>query len=230
MRSAYISEIYPTIQGEGPFTGERQVFLRLAGCPLRCDYCDTPGSLEIKGHPFLDVEEITSRVDQICRDQMIETVSVTGGEPLTQVSFLEVLLPLLKKRKRRIYLETAGIHPTALNRVIEFCDVVSMDLKLPSATGKIFWNQHAQFLNVAKGKVFVKIVIEKQTPSFEVEKAISLLEKRDPPPLLVLQPVSPQGQVQAPTDFQMEELISFARSRLPRVQAMPQQHKAWAIR
>src|SRR6476620_8725923 len=46
----YLSEIFVSFQGEGLYTGRRQLFLRLSGCHMRCRYCDTPGSLERSSH------------------------------------------------------------------------------------------------------------------------------------------------------------------------------------
>ncbi|OVE78236.1 hypothetical protein BVX98_00770 [bacterium F11] len=231
MNTAYISEIYPTHQGEGPFTGERQLFVRLAGCPLRCRYCDTPGSLVAKAHEAVDGQKACERILQICCDEMIRTVSLTGGEPLAQVDFLKRLFPFLKRNQLRIYLETAGIHYEALSKVIEYCDVVAMDIKLPSATGQIFWNEHREFLKIGKEKIFVKIVIEKHSPELELKQALSLLKTLDSPPLLVLQQVTPQSSgIEPPSEDQMEEFVRFARALIPRVHVMSQQQKIWAIR
>src|ERR1041385_2261185 len=94
--SAFISEIFATVQGEGPFTGERQIFVRLAGCPLRCRYCDTPKSLVARGHPFLSSAEVLRRVRKLRRRTRARTVSLTGGEPLAQAGFLAELAGKLK--------------------------------------------------------------------------------------------------------------------------------------
>jgi organic radical activating enzyme len=182
MTATYVSEIYPSVQGEGPYTGERQIFLRLAGCPLRCDYCDTPGSLTAKGHPLRSANDILSELLRVRRDKKISTVSVTGGEPLAHAAFLKTLLPRLKKNKFRVYLETAGAHPAALRQIIRFCDVVSMDVKLPSATRKTLWTEHKKFLAVGGSKIFVKIVIAKNSPLKELETAVAMLNARAHPP------------------------------------------------
>ena len=46
MKSGYLSEVFVSFQGEGAHIGRRHLFVRLAGCNLRCSYCDTPDSLE----------------------------------------------------------------------------------------------------------------------------------------------------------------------------------------
>lgn len=231
MTQAFVSEIYASIQGEGPYTGERQIFVRLAGCPLRCDYCDTPGSLTTKGHPQKTVAEVLKETIRLAKAEVIRTVSVTGGEPLAHLSFLKEFLPALKKQGLKVYLETAGVHPEALQEVIPFVDIVSMDIKLPSATGKVHWKNHEKFLEVAGDKVFVKIVIEKHSGDEEIDRALSILSNRSRRPVLVLQPVTPEGPgILPPSPERLSLFFERARAQLPNVSIMPQQHKIWGVR
>lgn len=231
MTSAFISEIYASVQGEGPYAGERQVFVRLAGCPLRCAYCDTPESLTARGHERWTIEKALARVLSVARLKKIKTVSVTGGEPLAQPLFVKEFLAALKMRKFRTYLETAGVHPDALKSVIKNADVVSMDMKLPSATGSGHWRKHADFLKAGRGKIFVKIVIEKKSTLSEVVRAVGMLSRVRPSPALVLQPATPiEGQVEGPSAEQVADAYAAAAAKLPRVSVIPQQHKLWGVR
>ncbi len=142
---APVVEVFASFQGEGLFVGEAQVFLRLAGCPLRCKWCDTPGSwatrveksarIQRDGEPVQHEERIASPFKAALWIASVEpgeprTVSITGGEPLMWPDFIRALKPMLGPR--RIHLETAGAHPEALGRVLDVVDHVSMDLKLPS--------------------------------------------------------------------------------------------------
>lgn len=229
MSQAYVSEIYASVQGEGPFTGERQVFFRLAGCPLRCNYCDTPGSLVAKGHEKIDDEEAFRRIARVAGDR-IRTVSVTGGEPLAQSGFLKDLFGRLKRKGFRILLETAGVLPEALARVIDDCDVVSMDVKLPSATGKSHWREHRRFLRIAGEKAYAKMVLERRSTASEVNLAVEMLADADTPPLLVIQPATPiAGRAEAPTPGQIADAFERAQRSLAKVLVMPQQHKLWQV-
>src|SRR3989338_4667728 len=159
---AHINEIFSSIQGEGIYVGRRQIFLRFAGCNIRCGYCDT----DFSAKDIVSVGELLKRIKYLDRKfGPHRSISFTGGEPLLHTEFLKKLLPRLKKTGFKIYLETNGTLPDALKGIIRFVDIVAMDIKLPSAAKeKPFWQAHKKFLNIAKRKeAFVKIVVTKST-------------------------------------------------------------------
>jgi organic radical activating enzyme len=243
MKKGYVSEIYPTIQGEGLCLGERQVFVRLAGCPLRCQWCDTVLSLSTSGYPLMSTGEILQEIKKVGR-RSIKTVSVTGGEPLVQVDFLSELLPCLKKDRRQVYLETAGVHPKALERVIRYCDIISMDIKLPSAMGRSYWKEHAEFLRVAGKKAFVKIILTRLSKESELKVAFRLVAARSRKISVVLQPVTPiaplakrlrgkgslaEDSIRPPTPDQLSGWLALAKKSHLDVRIIPQMHPIWGI-
>lgn len=139
---APVLEVFASIQGEGLYVGEPQVFLRLRGCPLRCRWCDTPGSWSVAADARARVDDARRGVRRedgwatpfqaACWIAEVEpggarTVSVTGGEPLLWPDFVIALKGMLGAR--RLHLETAGAHPRALARVALAVDHVSLDLK-----------------------------------------------------------------------------------------------------
>lgn len=147
MSAAPVLEVFGSIQGEGLHVGRPQVFLRLRGCPLRCSWCDTPGSWRLATtdrariaaqggtrteEAWCDAERAARWVDEVDPRGDL-AVSLTGGEPLMWPAFLLALRPLLGAR--RLHLETAGAHPATLGRVLGACDHVSLDLKLPADLG-----------------------------------------------------------------------------------------------
>jgi 7-carboxy-7-deazaguanine synthase len=167
IRAGHLSEMFCSVQGEGPFVGERQIFLRTAGCTATCSWCDTvyskvqtrrfvlhsgaPGSPRWRPNP-VGLEDVLGDVETLARHHApVSTVSITGGEPLEQPEFTAALARALRSRGFRIYLETAGIHGDALRTLIDAVDVVAMDIKLPSATGVDHWDAHRDFLAAARG-------------------------------------------------------------------------------
>jgi 7-carboxy-7-deazaguanine synthase len=113
-----ISEVFVSLQGEADSVGIPTVFIRLTGCPLRCQYCDT--SYAFTGGEKQSVESL---VDQVA-DFDVRYVTVTGGEPLAQPDCL-VLLTQLCDAGYRTSLETSGAMDVSSvdSRVIKVLDI-----------------------------------------------------------------------------------------------------------
>ena len=96
-----VNEIFYSIQGESTFAGKPCVFVRLAGCDLRCSWCDTPYAFN-EGEK-MSVEDVIEKVTQY-RSPLVE---VTGGEPLLQEDVYPLMERLLEAG-RTVLLETGG--------------------------------------------------------------------------------------------------------------------------
>lgn len=231
MSTAKIFEIFQSLQGEGPYVGLRQVFVRFFGCHMHCFWCDTPESIGDTAQYYQDmtVAQVFAKIKALSKD--CHSVSLTGGEPLMQVDFMAQLIPLLKKAKIPVYLETSGVLYQALGQVIGGIDIVAMDIKLPSSTGqRAFWKEHEQFLTLArkhKKHVFVKAVISSQTSRKDIVCAVKLLKQIDSQLLFILQPNTfdlEHGVVEKCDHFQR---LCF--ESLPNTRVMPQMHKFMKI-
>lgn len=96
-----LAEVFYSIQGEGTWTGTPAVFVRLAGCNLACDFCDTDYSTKA----IVAIDEIVRRVREAGGD--CPTVVLTGGEPLAQ-SQTTALIAALRADGRRVHVESNG--------------------------------------------------------------------------------------------------------------------------
>lgn len=210
--------------------GERQVFIRFAGCNLNCRYCDTPEVTGLRfkdGGQHLSEQGVISTIRQLSEDD-VRAVCITGGEPLLQADFLKVLLPEIKETTGlKIHLETNGTLPVALKKVLPWCDVVAMDIKLPSATGREFWTEHEEFLRAGDGKTFVKIVLDASTQTGEFDRAIGLVNKNSTETTLILQPAMPQAGVKSVEPGKFKCFMERAKQCLDDVRFLPQMHKLW---
>lgn len=235
-----VIEIFSTLQGEGPWIGCRQVFIRLANCNLACAYCDTPrtatdvchverepggGRLEPIPNP-LSIE----RVEQLLHEWVgqapgaYHSLSLTGGEPLLYGNELQSWLPRLQQILP-IYLETNGTLPEALPSLLPYLDYVSIDLKLPSvAAVEPHWQHHAQFLRLTHDvSGYVKIVISDSLCSDELIQAAQLVADVAPAKALVLQPVTVDSRptIDAATLIHYQTLASRYHAN---VRVIPQVH------
>ena len=105
-RRLKITEIFYSLQGEADTVGFPTVFVRLTGCPLRCQFCDT--AYAFHGGEWRSLDEVLSRVGEYSP----RYVCVTGGEPLAQKNCLPLLTSLCDANYR-VSLETSGAMPLA---------------------------------------------------------------------------------------------------------------------
>lgn len=123
MSALRVTEIFHSIQGESLTAGERTVFVRLTGCPLRCGYCDT--AYAFKGGEWRKIPEI---LEQVARFETTH-VCVTGGEPLGQRACPD-LLTALCDAGRAVSIETSGAIDV---RNLDPRVVKILDLKTPGS-------------------------------------------------------------------------------------------------
>ena len=118
-----ITEIFHSLQGESKTVGIPTVFVRLTGCPLRCQYCDTAYAFD--GGEVMQLDAIKA----VLEEYSCEYVTVTGGEPLAQPNCLS-LLEQLCDVGYNVSLETSGAMP--IEQVDKRVSIV-MDLKTPAS-------------------------------------------------------------------------------------------------
>jgi 7-carboxy-7-deazaguanine synthase len=245
MISAMIDEVFASVQGEGTWVGQRHIFVRFIGCDLHCAYCDTPdavkrpsgtevGACRAQVSPgSFDRESVPNpvqpaRLSGLCARLRIPgpsrpVMSLTGGEPLFHRAFLQEWLPS-ERKAFRIYLETSGVHYAEMLALAGLIDVVSMDIKLPSATGqRAYWDEHRKFLSATEGvERFVKAVVTRSTGPDEILMAARLVAEQDRRVPFIIQPAS------GPLSPGVESLILFqdiALDILEDVRVIPQVHK-----
>lgn len=144
-----VIEIFKSIEGEGIRQGELCTFIRLAGCNMRCPYCDTKYS-------YIDNKEvkaitIDAVIDNIVKAK-VKNVTITGGEPLLQSKEIQMLVNCLPDFKFNI--ETNGTISRPFSRRNLFYTV---DYKMPSSGSKIGLNH--KWLNQFTKKDVIKFVV-----------------------------------------------------------------------
>ena len=120
-----INEIFCSLQGEGGLAGVPSVFVRLAGCPLRCRWCDTKYAWPESAGTEYTTEEIIEKIESYSASYLV----ITGGESMTNPE-LPYLLKALDSKGRHITIETSGI-----KFVPDLpCDLMSISPKLSNST------------------------------------------------------------------------------------------------
>ncbi|MCX5713533.1 MAG: 7-carboxy-7-deazaguanine synthase QueE [Candidatus Omnitrophica bacterium] len=219
-----INEVFKSVQGEGPFAGEKQVFVRLFGCNLSCRFCDTP----LKGFSEYDPQQLFDTIK--AHNQESHSVSFTGGEPLLQKDFLREVLKLTAQAGFKNYLETNGTLFYELRDVIDLVDVVAMDFKLSSSAGMgDLWWMHRRFLEVAaKKEVFVKAVICESTSDDDLARALQTIKEVKRDAILVLQPNCREAGPQL--QDKLERFKKRSEEEGVNAHIILQMHKVWGVK
>ncbi len=144
----YLIEIYKSVQGESSFAGRPCIFVRLAGCNLRCSWCDS--EYTFKGGYKLSEDEVVAEVEKLAPVRLIE---FTGGEPLLQERELVPLMERLLASGYELMIETSGERqldhvPAAVHKIV--------DVKCPgSGEGGSFRQANLEFLTKGDEVKFV---------------------------------------------------------------------------
>ncbi len=218
---AVIKEIFTSIQGEGPYIGYKQLFIRFCGCNLHCEYCDT--DFDRKGAKEYSIDEI---LEIMKKNSDCHSVSLTGGEPLLNTGFLKKLLfhcPL------PVYLETNATLSGELKEVIDYIDYISADIKLPSCTGiSDLWDEHDSFFETAtQKKLFAKVVFDENITQEEITKTCKLGAKYGIE--IILQPRMRDNEFCVSKDF-IEHILNKFLQHYKKVRLIPQVHKFLDVR
>ena len=242
-----VAEVFRSVQGEGLLLGRRQVFVRLAGCTVDCQYCDTawafnvPDAVRVPGdsdkfvpNPMTaeQVVELVNVADPHGDNFSVSSVSLTGGEPLEQAAFCVELAQALAPR--HIMLETAALDVDGLTLVAPHCRWIAADFKLPTPTGSphVFDSHERVFESgvLNESDVFFKIVVDGATPVEEVGRAADLLFRYFPHAPVFLQPVTPLGTILAVSPALLESFLDQLAVRSLDARVVPQVHKVLKVR
>ncbi|HMS17833.1 MAG TPA: 7-carboxy-7-deazaguanine synthase QueE [Planctomycetota bacterium] len=246
--AADLLEVFSSIQGEGPRIGERHLFVRFSHCDLNCAYCDTPkchqpqatfrlegwpGSRQFQSHPNPVSAQaligwVAERLDQVPH----RAVSFTGGEPLLHPWMIEALSPRIRSLGVKTLLETDGMLDVAFRRVQSHIDIVSLDWKLPSATGQqIDAEPTRSILRDSCGQeTYVKLVFAGQSPDEEILSAVTSIHEIRPEIPLILQPCTPMGSVRVgPSKDAVARVFESASRIHGDVRVIPQVHRMLGV-
>lgn len=249
---APIREVFCSVQGEGPYVGKRQAFVRFCGCNLACTYCDTDfqrpeacdfeseegcGSFERVKNP-ISVQTLEAMLGVF---KNVHSVSLTGGEPLMHADFIGKM-----NVSGPLYLESNMTLPENAKKIRDRLAYVAGDFKLPEALGlkdtetrEIHIENTTECFRVLRKTknrdCFGKIVISRYTEPESVLSAVDAIA--DYISCVILQPETVSetgpGQPGQPTTVKcapsIRDLHRLQEKLLDRIDTriIPQTHRMW---
>ena len=228
-----IFEIFTSIEGEGILYGTKTLFVRLAGCPYSCFYCDTLDALPLDSGKEYSITEACNLIDTNLQDNTFK-VNFTGGEPLIQHEAVSELAKHVKARGIPTYLESACFDSKRFLHVLPSIDFVKIEFK--TIDSEFIDEKHypdlvrntlecLQAAVEAKKTTYIKIVVSSKTElsSFKVllDQIFKIISKQNISGFIV----QPTTSISEPT---LEQLLQFYDAVYPyydEVRVVPQLHK-----
>ena len=173
-------EIFTSIEGEGILYGTKTLFVRLAGCPFTCFYCDTKESLPLDSGTEYSIEDANRLMDSNLKNQTYK-VNFTGGDPLIQHEAVALLAKHIQSKKILTYLESSCFDIDRFNHVLPFIDIAKIEFKTKDSDF-VDLKHYEKFIGhtmkclessvKAKKTTYIKVVVSSKTQLNEFEKLV----------------------------------------------------------
>ena len=226
-------EIFTSVEGEGILYGTKTLFVRLAGCPFTCFYCDTKESLPLDSGTEYSIEEANKLIDSNLKNQTYK-VNFTGGDPLIQHQAVALLAKHIQDKKIPTYLESSCFDIDRFNHVLPFIDIVKIEFKTKDSD--FVDSQHYEKLIghtmkclessvSAKKTTYIKVVVSSKTKPDDFTKLVNQIFEivsKDDIDGFIIQPT--YGVAEPSLDLLLS-LYDIVFPHYDEVKVVPQLHK-----
>ncbi len=226
-------EIFTSIEGEGILYGTKTLFVRLAGCPFTCFYCDTKESLPLDSGTEYSIEDANRLMDSNLKNQTYK-VNFTGGDPLIQHEAVALLAKHIQSKKILTYLESSCFDIDRFNHILPFIDIAKIEFKTKDSDF-VDLKHYEKFIGhtmkclqssvQAKKTTFIKIVVSSKTQLDEFEKLVkeifTIISKDDVDGFII----QPTYGISEPSLEHLLNLYDLVYPYYVGVKVVPQIHK-----
>ena len=228
-----IFEVFTSVEGEGILYGTKTLFVRLAGCPFTCFYCDTKEALPMDSGKEYSIQEACELVDQKIEDKTYK-VNFTGGEPLVQYEAVSELAKHVKTKKIPTYLESSCYDSEKFAKVLPFIDFVKIEFKTQDADfvdknhySKLVENaMECLRIAIASKKVtYIKIIVSSKTELEPFKELIQRIFNKVSKDNLAGFTIQPTYGIAEPSLQKLLKFYDLVYPHYNEVRVVPQLHK-----
>ena len=226
-------EIFTSVEGEGILYGTKTLFVRLAGCPFTCFYCDTKESLPLDSGTEYSIEDANKLIDSNLKKQTYK-VNFTGGDPLIQHEAVALLAKHIQEKKIPTYLESSCFDVDRFDHVLPFIDIVKIEFKTKDSDfvdvkhyDKMIGHTMKCLQSSVKSKktTYIKVVVSSKTQPNEFAKLVKeifdIVSKDDLDGFII----QPTYGISEPSLDLLLELYDLVYPHYIDVKVVPQLHK-----
>lgn len=226
-------EIFTSIEGEGILYGTKTLFVRLAGCPFKCFYCDTKEALPMTSGKEYQIEDAKKLIEQSLEKNTYK-VNFTGGDPLVQSEAVSELAKFIQQKKVPTYLESSCFDSARFAQVLPFFDFIKVEFKTLDSEfvdeahySKLLENE-LQCLKLASGSgkvTFIKIVVSSRTKAEQFRDLIKSIFDNVPKSGIAGFIIQPTYGIAEPDLKQLLDFYDMVHLYYNEVRIVPQLHK-----
>lgn len=233
-----LSEIFTSIEGEGILFGTKTLFVRMAGCHLKCRWCDTSYALPMYSGNSYSIDYVKKLIEDHLQPFTYK-VNFTGGEPLVQHEAVIELAKFVREKGLTTYLESACYDSDRFGKLLPYIDICKVEFKM-SDSEVVDMNHYDNLLqneirclmaSVSNRKMtYIKIVVTDSTDTKEFAVLVGNIFQHVSTEDIHGFVIQPSDGIDKPTTERLLRFYDIVCSHYREVRIIPQLHKQMGAR
>lgn len=228
-----IFEVFTSVEGEGILCGTKTLFVRLAGCPFSCFYCDTAEALPADSGVEYTLHDAQVLIKESLQEHTYK-VNFTGGDPLMQHKSVALLAEYVQRQGVHTYLESSCFDSKRFSHVLPYFDYIKIEFKTPdsefvrSNDYGTMYESTMQCLTksvLADKTTYIKVVVSRRTTPEYMQRLVQDIYDVAAPSELSGFVIQPTYGVEEPSLESLLRMYDVVHSRYADVRIIPQLHK-----